>query len=424
MMNYETRLSKNQKIAQHGKDTRNRRKNQDCKVFSIKIQTNKLSHIQKEQLKMLFVEAKWLKNDILAKGVKGYVIGNEVDVKTPAGYVSRKFEYLGSRIRQSVLAETKQNIKVLSVLKKKGRHVGKLKFVSEVKELDLAQYGKTYKIKANKVHIQNVNGWMIAGGTDQVQGCELANAKLLNRPDGYYLNVTCFRDKQEDAFLKDSAIGIDMGVKTHITMSDGTKIKATVEETEHLRRLKQKLSRQEKGSNSYCKTKVRIRRQYQKLTNKKNDISNHIANYLLRYNHVCMQDENIKSWKTKKSLSRGSRTIQHSILGRVKASLVRNPRTIVLDRFEPTTKLCKCGFKNSISLSDRTYHCNVCGYTNDRDVHAAQNMIRIAEQNNRLVPMEHRDFKPVESLLDVLTEFADTQNSMKLEVASLSNYSS
>jgi hypothetical protein len=163
MMNYETRLSKNQKIAQHGKDTRNRRKNQDCKVFSIKIQTNKLSHIQKEQLKMLFVEAKWLKNDILAKGVKGYVIGNEVDVKTPAGYVSRKFEYLGSRIRQSVLAETKQNIKVLSVLKKKGRHVGKLKFVSEVKELDLAQYGKTYKIKANKVHIQNVNGWMIAG---------------------------------------------------------------------------------------------------------------------------------------------------------------------------------------------------------------------------------------------------------------------
>ena len=42
----------------------------------------------------------------------------------------------------------------------------------------------------------------------------------------------------------------------------------------------------------------------------------------------------------------------------------------------PTTKYCpQCGkLKKDIKLSDRTYECT-CGYHEDRDVHAAQNMI-------------------------------------------------
>jgi putative transposase len=416
-MDDKARLSKNSRIAQSGKETRNRRKHQECKVFSLKIQNNKLSSLQKEQLKMCFVEAKWLRNDVLSNGVQGYVIKRDVEVKTPTGMVTRAFSYLSARVKQSVVEEVKQNLKTLSSLKKKGHHVGKLKFVSEVTSINLAQYGFTYKVKGRRIHVQKISGWMRVNGVEQLHGYELANAKLLNRPDGCYLNVTCFRDKQKEDFLEGTAIGIDMGVKTHITLSDGTKIKATVGETEHLRRLHKKLSRQTKGSNGYVKTRTLIKIEYQKLTNKKNDMSNHIVNCLLRYNHVCMQDENVKTWRSLKSLSHGSRTIQHSILGRVKSKLVANPRTIVLDRFEPTTRLCECGMKNTVSLSDRTYHCDRCGYANDRDVHAAQNMIRISESHNLLIPMEHRNFKPVESLLDVLTKYANTQDSMKLEAS-------
>ncbi len=54
-----------QKTLETRKATSEKRKTQTCKVFTFKINENKLSSTQKEQLKMIFVEAKWLYNDIL-----------------------------------------------------------------------------------------------------------------------------------------------------------------------------------------------------------------------------------------------------------------------------------------------------------------------------------------------------------------------
>ena len=70
--------------------------------------------------------------------------------------------------------------------------------------------------------------------------------------------------------------------------------------------------------------------------------------------------------------------MQHSILGRVKAKLSLSPKAIVLDRFAPSTQLCpECGSLNPHTLDKRTYQC-ACGYNEQRDVHAAQNMLLLA----------------------------------------------
>ena len=45
--------------------TKERRKTQKCFVFSTKINCRKLNKLQKEQLQMIFVEAKWVYNDII-----------------------------------------------------------------------------------------------------------------------------------------------------------------------------------------------------------------------------------------------------------------------------------------------------------------------------------------------------------------------
>jgi len=58
--------AKNSKIRETLAQTRAKRKSQQCKVFDLKIVENKLSSKQKEDLKMQFVESKWLYNDILA----------------------------------------------------------------------------------------------------------------------------------------------------------------------------------------------------------------------------------------------------------------------------------------------------------------------------------------------------------------------
>ena len=57
--------AKNSKIKQTLHETKQRRLNKRCRVISLKIQKNKLNKTQKHHLFMLFVEAKWLYNDIL-----------------------------------------------------------------------------------------------------------------------------------------------------------------------------------------------------------------------------------------------------------------------------------------------------------------------------------------------------------------------
>ena len=85
-----------------------------------------------------------------------------------------------------------------------------------------------------------------------------------------------------------------------------------------------------------------------------------------------MQDEQLKNWKR----SYGKR-MQHEILGRVKSKTKKLDNCHVLNKWLPTTQLCpKCFSKHKMPLSERTYTCE-CGYTNDRDVHAAKNMILI-----------------------------------------------
>ena len=62
----EDKSLKNIKIAETQRATYEKRRKQVCRVFQIKIQDNKLSRYQREQLKMLFVEGKWCYNAIVA----------------------------------------------------------------------------------------------------------------------------------------------------------------------------------------------------------------------------------------------------------------------------------------------------------------------------------------------------------------------
>ena len=409
-MTDEKRLTKNENIKKSMRETCLRRMSQTCKVYTVKIDESRLSTRQAEQLKMLFVEAKWIYNDILNYSENNDILSYNTKVKSVDVLNKnkekevRELKFIGSQMKQSVFANIVSNIKMLSTKKKQGNKVGKLRYISEYKSLNLKQYGNTYKIYSNKrIKIQGISGKIIVNGLDQfinILDIEIANAKILNKPDGYYIAITTYQytDKLPIKQYIGEEIGIDLGIKDTITLSTGEKFKASIGETERLKRLQRKLARQQKGSNNRYKTRILIQKEYQKITNRKNDIANKIVNHILSYEHIYMQDENISGWQ--KGLFR--KQVQYSILGRVKAKLINNPRVEVLDKFVPTTKYCPiCGnIKNDISLSDRVYHCNICGYTNDRDIHSANNMIIMTKISmNKNLPMEHREVKPVENEL-------------------------
>lgn len=394
-MTEEQRLAKNASIKEAMKATHEKRKSQVCRVYMLKVQKNKLSARQKEDFKMLFVEAKWLYNDILNYGsVKGqsifdYELGNVVEVKLPDGtFDGRSLDHIGSQMKQSVYADIKSSIKALSKLKKKGFKVGRLKFKSEIGAVSLKQYGTTYKFHNDHlVKIQNIHGLVRVNGLDQIKdNVEFANAKLLNRADGYYLAVTTYTERKPYSNRPRADVGIDMGCHTSFTLSTGEEIDVKVKEPEHLKRLHRKQNRQKKGSNSRRRTIHKIQKKHQRLVNRKNDMANKIvAGLNKRFGLIYIQDENIKGWHK----GGHGKAVQHSCLGRVKARLKSQDNVFVVNRWEPTTQKCiNCGKKHPMSQSERTFKCD-CGLCMPRDLHSANRMV---QDGRKLVPPEQREF--------------------------------
>lgn len=396
----DVRKAKNEKIAASRKATKERRKRQTPRAIDLKIVTNKLSSTQRELLERLFVEAKWVYNDIVgSEDAFSYQVPKKtVAVHTPKGIEQREIKVLGSQMKQSIVSGACSSIKALSSLKKKGKKVGKLRFKSEYTSINLKQAGTTYKIRGSKARIQNIPGWVRVRGVSQLEGTELANAKLVHRPDGFHLLVTtyAFTDEIPSQIKYEGVVGVDFGVKTSFTLSTGEKFDIAVGETERLKRLQRKLARQEKGSNNYMKTQDKISREYRHITNRRDDIANKLSREILGYEQVFIQDENIAGWKSKRSFARGGRKIQQSVLGRMKTRLSSNPRVTVLDKHVATTATCVCGVKTKYTPDKRTFVCPSCGYSDDRDIHAAKNMIRLSGVDNLILGTGRTELTPVE----------------------------
>jgi putative transposase len=397
--------TKNQQIKDSLIATRNKRKNQVCKVYEIKLISNKMNISQKEFLNRVFLEAKWMYNDILNHNdLKTYdTKKKQVEVLNKDKEVEiREITTLGSQIKQELMQRTWGSIKSLSTKKKKGRskEVGRLKFKSEINSIPLKQYGVTYKFVDGKLKIQNCKKIFVIKGFNQIpEEAEFANANLIRKPSGYYLKVTCFLSIPETKLKSKEVIGIDFGIKDDLTLSNGVKLQTKFPVNKNIKKIQRNLSKKTKGSNHYYKQKQKLAKAWEKQNNKKKDVINKIVSYLKNnFSHIAIQNENIKGWHS----GLFGKQIQQSILGGIISELKKLPQTSVVDRFFPSTKLCpKCGVLNTPSLSDREYICE-CGYSQDRDVHSAMNILL------ETIPTEHRNFKPVEfntSMLDVLESF-------------------
>ena len=375
---------KNLKIKDTLRATKERRSQMDCRVFSVKVQKNRLSRAKEEKLNRCFLEAKWLRNAVVATERLSLEDTSRVQVKVKDKFEIREIKNLSSQMKQSVVDSVKQDVFNLSKAKKKGLKVGRLQYKHECNDINLKQFGNTYKIKShNKISVQNI-GVLVVNGLGQINldEVEFANAKLIKKPSGFYIHLTVYTKKQSQPETSKEVLGLDMGIKDQLTFSNGVKVNFYLEESEQLKGLTRKLNRQVKGSNQYKQTLTRIKRIFEHMDNKKNEVANKLNSVLKQNYIVCFQDELLNSWKRKKSKRKFSfgRKVQHGVLGRVKGKLKKNSSNVMLESSIPTTQTCpECGCLTKHSLDKRKYHCNHCGFENpDRDIHSANMMVLLS----------------------------------------------
>ena len=413
---------KNLKIKESLHATKERRSNMDCRVFSVKVQENRLSRAKEEKLNRCFLEAKWLRNAVVATDSLSLEDTSHVQVKVKDTFEVREIKNLSSQMKQSVVDSVKTDVCNLSKAKKAGLKVGRLQFKHECNEINLKQFGNIYKIKShNKISVQNI-GVLVVNGLEQIDldEVEFANAKLIKKPSGFYIHLTVYTKKQPQPETSKEVLGLDMGIKDQLTFSNGVKVNFYLEESEQLKGLMRKLNRQTKGSNQYKQTLNRIKRIYEHYNNKKNDVVNKLNSILSKNYIICFQDELLNQWKQKKSKRKFSfgRKVQYGILGRVKDKLKKNTTNVMLESSVPTTQTCpECGCLTKHSLDKRKYHCEHCGYENsDRDVHSAKNMILLSGYGTyRSLNTDTVSTDRIVGLLDNLSELGVvvTTNSMQ-----------
>jgi putative transposase len=365
------RKAKNEKIKSAIQETKERRKNQTPVVVQLKIQN--LSKKKEEELKRVFLEAKWFYNWVISdiERLKLQVNKvNKVEVKVGDTFEERELILLGSQVKQAIADEIKRSLKSLNAAKNNGQKVGRLKFKSFVSSIPLKQYGSTHTIdfSRNRVKIQKLGSFRVLGLHRIPTDAEIATASLISKPSGYYVYLNCFVSKEKASkHPKFSPVAIDFGVSSKLTMSNGMKLDFELRETKRLKRLHKKLSRAQKGSKNRQEIINLLKKEYEKISRKRKDIHDRIIALLKNYEKVVYQEDNVHGW-TKLFGAQVNSSGIGSIKSRIKNNL---NNAIPVGRFEITTKECVvCGKINEIKLSERVFKCE-CGWECDRDVNAA-----------------------------------------------------
>jgi len=309
-------------------------------VYELKLQN--LSKRKSEVLRKAFLEAKWLYNWLVSDTERLRIPANKVSmVKVKAGdiFEQRELNILGSQIKQEIADRLKDNLRVLGKLKKNGCTVGALKYKKFVNSIPLQQYGVTYSLEfaQNRVRIQRLGKFRVLGLHQIPTDAEIANAVLVRKPSGYYLHVTCYLPKNSHISLNTVGkdIGIDFGVSRKLTLSNGIKIDFEVHETPRLKRLQRKLAKTQKGSRNRERILFFLRKEYEKLNNRRKDAQNRILAFLKIYRRVAFQDDWVKGWS-----GLFGRQVHSSGIGGLKSRLRTSLETpVAVERMETTTRM-------------------------------------------------------------------------------------
>lgn len=222
----------------------------------------------------------------------------------------------------------------------------------------------------------------------------------------YFLSILVDGDVKQLNKPKNDFIGIDLGIKTFITSSDGKSfenIKIKRSNQEKLKKLNRKLSKKVNGSKNKEKSRVKLSKFHEKLNNIKENYLHQVTNQLLNDNQVIiMEDLNVSGMMKNHNLAK---SIQELSLYRFKTILEYKSKwysrdLIMVDRYYPSSKLCSCcGFKNNdLTLKNREWTCPSCKVKHDRDLNASLNILKEGKRllNNK-IPIRDGELTPLES---------------------------
>lgn len=245
-----------------------------------------------------------------------------------------------------------------------------------------ARYPQRFKVEGGHIYLPKV-GWVRIVLHRKIEG-KMKNVTVSKTKTGkYFVSIQCeveLRQAPHPA-TESAEVGIDLGLTTFATFSDGQKI----DKSKHLyaaeRRLKvrhRRLSRKVKGSHSRGKARRVVASIHEKIANQRKDFHHKLSRTIVdNFGTIAFESLNVGGMIKNHNLAKAIADAGwNQFINFVEYKAVWNGCGVLkVDRFFPSSKLCfDCGEKNqSLTLNIRQWVCTSCGVIHDRAQWAPEN---------------------------------------------------
>jgi putative transposase len=292
-----------------------------------------------------------------------------------------------SQTVQSVIKQVDTAYKNFFKRRKAGKKGGypRFKSVNRFHSIEFKQYGSGVKIDGRRLKVFGI-GRVAVRFHRPIRG-EIKVVRIVHKAGRWFVCFFCEVPDKPELPKNGKIIGLDMGVSSLVTTSEGDKVEHPhfYRDSQHkLRILQRSLGRKEKGGKNRRKALLKVQRQHEKVKNQRRDFA-HKLSYVLAQNYdlIALEDLKIANMVRNKHLSK---SILDAGWGIFKALLTNKAedagREVIFVDPAYTSKTCSnCGVTfEDLTLADRWVECR-CGLSLDRDHNAALNILHRAMQD-------------------------------------------